>query len=160
MISTLNTITNHTGENILVKNLRENSKIISYDFYNDRVCKDFIINVTDNFYRDGEEIYEIKFINNIDIIHTLRIKTAVLLNVKTMKWKNDEKIHKNFCSSAVLNLVEIITDIENHQCKLISVTKVDKLPNEDFVNLHTRFNKCIFINNISLSCFPPRVYER
>jgi len=160
MISTQNTITNHLGEKVLVKNLREDSKVISYDFYNNRVCTDFITSISDNQIKDTDKIYNIKFKNNLEQIINIRVKNHVLFNVDTKKWKNNEKVRKNFCSSELINLAEIILDIENHQCKLISVTETEKNVGETFVNLHTKFNKCVFIEGISISCFPPRVYER
>jgi len=156
MISTLNEVTLDNGKSVKVSKLKTSNKILSYNFYSDTVVKDTVDTIEDDIIKPDDKIYEIKIKNNLGIIHTLRLKNTVLFNVNTKVWKNNEKVRQNFCSNLSLNSASLIKDMLGHQCILVSLKEVEKLPNERFVIIHPKFNKCIFINELSISCFKPR----
>ncbi len=158
MISTDSIITLSNGTTKLAKDVTVKDKILTYDFYNKKVCIDFI-NVIEDDLNEDNKIYEIKFINNIGVEHTLNLKGDVLFNVDTFKWKFDERVPKNFCGVNFMRSAEVIRDLEGHQCKVISVKEVEILKDEmKFIKIIPKFNKCIFVNNMSISCFLPKPY--
>ena len=157
MISTNNKITLSDGTEKLVKDLKPNDRILTYDFYNQKVCQDFI-NVIEDDTRD-EPIFYVKFVNNQGRIYELNIKGDVLFNVNTTKWKFDEKVPKNFCSLNYMRSAETLTDMFGFQLKILSIEECPfDNKDEKFVKIIPKFNKCVFVNNVSISCFPPKKY--